>query len=119
MSTMKISLIVVPLLVALSSSVSAWDTRENPDRLPSVAFNAHRNKASVGDMTAQSTELGINMRIPISNSISVSADGQKIANSSAAYGFGGEIRFYMQNDEPRPVAPNPAPKRAVSDPAML
>jgi len=91
-------------LVLLSSQVAhAWDTRENPDRMPSIGWGIHGGQQpGLASDNKGYTQFGMDFRFPVSNMLTLTADYAQTTLSSVPEGintdsrqFGLSVRVYL------------------------
>jgi hypothetical protein len=91
------------VLLTLTSAAFAWDTRENPDRLPSIGWGLHGGRlAGIVDDDARYTEFGADVRVPVNNYLTLTVDFAQTTVSNAPNGvsteanrYGAGVRVYL------------------------
>lgn len=101
----KYSLIVLSVLFGLSSFAGAWNTSKNPDVAPSIGWGVHGGRlAGFVDDNARYSEIGADVRVPITNYLSLTVDFAQTTVSNAPLGvstesnrMGASVRVYLRD----------------------
>jgi hypothetical protein len=99
--------LIAPFLILLFGvvPVRAWDISKNPDVAPSIGWSVHGGRlAGIVDNNAPYTEFGADVRVPVTNYLSLTADFAQTTVSNAPIGVstqtnrvGASVRVYLRN----------------------
>ncbi len=102
---MKNLLVFLSLTLGLSSVAAAWDTAKNPDVAPSIGWGLHGGRLpGFTDDNARFTEFGADVRLPVTNYLTLSVDFAQTTVSNAPAGvsteanrIGASVRVYLKD----------------------
>ncbi len=100
---MKRLLVALSLVAVFVSTARAWDTSKNPDVMPSIGWGLHGGRlAGIVDDNAKYTEFGADVRVPVTNYLSLTVDFAQTTVSNAPMGVsteanrvGASVRVYL------------------------
>lgn len=100
---MKKLLVVLSLMLGFASVAAAWDTAKNPDVAPSIGWGLHGGRlAGFVNDNARFTEFGADVRVPVTNYLTLSVDFAQSTVSNAPLGvsteanrIGASVRVYL------------------------
>lgn len=99
----RLTLVVAVILTLGAGPAHAWDTRHNPDVMPSIGWGLHGGSlAGIPSDNAKFTEFGADFRLPVTNYLSLTVDFAQTTVSNAPLGvstdsnrYGASMRVYL------------------------